>query len=160
MCDPVDEHWIRQSLVLAQLARDRGDHPFGALLADSDGKLIVEEMNSVVTGNDITGHAETNLVRAAWRRREDVDLSSSTMYTSAEPCAMCSGSIYWSGIGRVVFGLRESTLAAITGDDVKNPTMHLPAERVLNSGQRTIELVGPLLEDEAAAVHENFWRMP
>ena len=85
--------------------------------------------NSVVTEADPTGHAETNLVRLAGplAAREGIDLSTCTLYTSTEPCAMCAGAIYWSGIGRVVYGLAEVDLLAMTGGDhPDNPTLALP----------------------------------
>ena len=90
--------------MLADRARAGGDHPFGALLADTDGRVLLEAGNSVVTLHDVTGHAETNLVSAATRRFEAGELAAMTLVASCEPCAMCSGAIYWSGIGAVVDG--------------------------------------------------------
>jgi tRNA(Arg) A34 adenosine deaminase TadA len=79
------------------------------------------------------------------------------MYSSAEPCAMCAGAIYWAGIGRLVYGLSEHRLRQITGDHPENPTLDLPCRKVFETGQRPVEVVGPLLEDEAAALHEGVW---
>ena len=76
---------------------------------------------------------------------------------SAEPCAMCSGAIYWAGIGRVVYGLSEARLRGITGNHPENPTLDLPCRDVFARGQRPTEIVGPLLEDEAAALHDGVW---
>ena len=76
------------------------------------------------------------------------------MYTSAEPCAMCAGAVYWVGIGRVVYGLSEARLKQMTGAHPENPTLSLPCRTVFAAGQRPVEVVGPLLEDEAAAQHE------
>jgi tRNA(Arg) A34 adenosine deaminase TadA len=70
---------------------------------------------------------------------------------------MCAGAIYWAGIGRVVFGLSERSLKTITGDHTENPTLDLPCRMVFAAGQRPTEVAGPLLEDEAAALHEDFW---
>lgn len=80
-----------------------------------------------------------------------------TLYTSAEPCVMCTGAIYWTGIGRIVYALSESWLLELTGDDPENPTFDLPCREIIARGQRNIEVLGPLLEDEAAAAHEEFW---
>lgn len=143
--------------MLADRARAGGDHPFGALLADADGGVVLEAGNTVVTTRDVTGHAETNLVSAATRRFSRQELSSSTLVTSCEPCAMCSGAIYWSGIGAVVYGLSERGLLALTGDDPENPTLDLPCRTVLGAGQRPISVTGPILESEAAASHTGFW---
>jgi tRNA(Arg) A34 adenosine deaminase TadA len=71
---------------------------------------------------------------------------------------MCAGAIYWTGIGRVVFALAEAGLFQFTGNDAENPTLDLPCREVFARGQRPIEVLGPLLEDEAAVVHEGFWR--
>jgi tRNA(Arg) A34 adenosine deaminase TadA len=85
-------------------------------------------------------------------------LAGCTMVTSAEPCAMCAGAAYWAGVGRVVYGLSERELGALIGRHPENLTMDLPCRIVLGAGQRAIEVVGPLLEDEARAVHVGFWR--
>jgi len=70
---------------------------------------------------------------------------------------MCAGAIYWAGIGRVVFGLSGRRLKTITGDHTENPTLDLPCRTVFAAAQRPTEVLGPLLEDEAAALHEDFW---
>jgi tRNA(Arg) A34 adenosine deaminase TadA len=149
---------LRRAIELADRARAGGNHPFGALLATSDGRIALEAENTVGTTRDVTGHAETNLVSAASRRFEPEELATMTLVTSCEPCAMCSGAVYWSGIGAVVYALSEKRLLALTGDDPENPTLDLPCRTVLSAGQRTIAVTGPLLEDEAAASHAGFWR--
>src|SRR6478672_12994990 len=101
----VHEELLRQAIVVARQAREHGNHPFGALLADPDGNVLLSAENTVVTGTDATGHAETNLVRLASARYSTSELRGLTLYTSTEPCAMCSGAIYWSGIGTVVYAL-------------------------------------------------------
>jgi tRNA(Arg) A34 adenosine deaminase TadA len=148
---------MRRALGLARQARDHGNHPFGALLTDPAGRVLLEAENSVVTASDCTGHAELNLVRQASINLDGDALASATLYTSTEPCAMCAGAIYWAGVSRVVFGLRESELPALTGTDQRNQTLTLPCREVFARGQRPIEVIGPLLEDEARAVHEGFW---
>ena len=67
---------------------------------------------------------------------------------------MCAGPIYWTGLNRVVFGLTERDLKAITGNHPEYPTLDLPCDVVFAAGQRHVEVIGPLLEDEAALVHE------
>jgi tRNA(Arg) A34 adenosine deaminase TadA len=152
------ERYLRRALEVARKARANGNHPFGALLVSQTGEVLLEAENTVVTERDVTGHAETNLVRNASKRLRKEVLETSTLYTSTEPCAMCSGAIYWSGISRVVFALSEESLLELTGSNEENPTMHLPCREVLSRGQRPIEILGPLLEDEAKSVHEEFWR--
>jgi tRNA(Arg) A34 adenosine deaminase TadA len=152
------ETYLRRAIELARKARDDGNHPFGALLVDQAGEVLLEAQNTVTTERDVTGHAETNLVRNASKRFDKKVLEHATLYTSTEPCAMCSGAIYWSGIARVVFALSEVSLLELTGSNDENPTMHLPCREVLSRGQRPTEVFGPMLEDEAKSVHEGFWR--
>lgn len=148
---------LRRAIALAAQARAHGNHPFGALLAGPDGRILAEAENTVMTEHDVTGHAELNLVRIASRTIPADILATATLYTSTEPCAMCAGGIYWAGISRVVFGLSETGLATLTGADPENPTLDLPCRTVLGAGQRPIEVLGPLLVEEATAVHVGFW---
>lgn len=148
---------MRRALGLAHRAREHGNHPFGALLADAHSRVLIEAENTVASDADCTGHAEINLVRMACRTLARAALATATVYTSTEPCAMCAGAIYWAGMSRVVFGLRESELRALTGADPVNPTLALGCREVFARGQRPIEVIGPLLEDEARAVHAGFW---
>ena len=141
----------------ARLAREAGNHPFGAVLADPDGTVVLSAQNTVVTESDVTGHAEANLVRLA-STTIGRDLSGYVLYTSTEPCAMCAGAIYWAGIGKVVFALGEDDLRAMTGDDPENPTLALPCRQVFAAGQRPTEVLGPYELPEARAVHGGFWR--
>ena len=123
-----DRSHLERTVALAWEARNRGDHPFGSLLVAADGRVL-EARNTVVTDVDPTGHAETNLVRLAGT----LDLAAritSTLYTSTEPCAMCAGAIYWSGIGRVVFALSEVALAEMVEEEERGvPPLHLPCGR-------------------------------
>ncbi len=152
------ETYLRRAIELAKNAREHGNHPFGALLVSQAGEVLLEAENTVTTERDVTGHAETNLVREASKRFSADVLRTATLYTSTEPCAMCSGAIYWSGISSVVYALSEAGLLELTGNNEENPTMHLPCREVLGSGQRPIEVIGPMLETEAKCVHEGFWR--
>lgn len=153
-----DLEFLRLAIRVAARSRERGNHPFGAILVDSHGNVLLEAENTVVTAGDCTGHAETNLVRMASHEYERNFLVTCTLYTSTEPCVMCSGAIYWSNIGRVVFGLSEARLAELTGNDPENPTMQLPCRDVFARGRRPIQVIGPELEEEAARVHYGFWR--
>ena len=96
---------MHRALDLARRARARGNHRFGALLADPSGKVQLEAENTVVTEGDCTGHAETNLMRLACQILDRDALIAATIYTSTEPCAMCAGAIYWAGVSQVVFEL-------------------------------------------------------
>ena len=148
-------HFLRTAIDLARSAREHGNHPFGALLADREGRILVEAENTVVTGSDCTGHAETNLMRLATRQYSPEQLAGCTLYTSTEPCPMCSGSIFWGGVGRIVYALSEEGLYAMTGDSPHK--LPVGCREILAHGARTIEVLGPALEEEAIEVHKGFW---
>lgn len=152
---PLDETLLRRAIAIAASSVEHGNHPFGALLADGD-TVLLEAENTVNTSTDVTAHAETNLVRLTSRYTLE-QLRSFTLYTSCEPCAMCSGAIYWAGIGRVVYALSEHELLPLTGDHPDNPTLSLPCREVFARGQRAVVVAGPALEAEARIPHLNFW---
>ena len=153
-----DARHLRHAFQVAARARDEGNLPFGCLIVDGDGNVVIEQGNlGLVPVRDATAHAETTAARSAARRYSSPELAPFTLYTSAEPCAMCAGAIYWSGIGRVVFGLTEHDLKDLTGNHPDNPTMDLPCREVFARGQRKVEVLGPNLEDEALAVFEGYW---
>ncbi len=153
-----DEALLRRAFEIAAVARAKGDHPFGCLIADSDGNILIEQGNGYSSeGGDRTAHAERLAASQAAKRYDTAFLQTCTLYTSAEPCAMCAGAIYWAGIGRVVFGQTEKHLKDQTGAHEENPTLDLPCHIVFAAGQRPTEVVGPLLEDEAAQLQADYW---
>jgi tRNA(Arg) A34 adenosine deaminase TadA len=153
-----DECYLRRAIELAAEARAAGRHPFGSLIVNASGAVIVESRNNAVRpAGEPTQHAEMLACSAAGKLASEEELAGSTLYTSTEPCAMCAGAIYWSGIGRVVFALTEKGLLRYTGSHAENPTLDLPCREVFARGQRTVVVEGPFLEEEAGKVHECFW---
>jgi tRNA(Arg) A34 adenosine deaminase TadA len=151
------EAFLRRAFDVAGRARLHGNHPFGAILVGPSGEVMIEAENGFMPDRDMTGHAERVLATQASKQFGSKILAGCTLYTSAEPCAMCAGAIYWAGIGRVVYGMTERQLKIITGDHPENPTLDLPCRVVFAAGQRPVEVIGPLLEDEAAAIHDGVW---
>lgn len=152
-----DDAHLRRAIDLAAAARAAGNHPFGAVIVDALGRTVIEAENTVVTGRDITGHAELNVVRAASVDHGDAALHGATLYTSTEPCAMCAGAIYWAGIDRVVYALGSDVLAALVKDLREDSTLRLPCREVFARGGRQVEVSGPHLSEQAEAVHDGFW---
>jgi tRNA(Arg) A34 adenosine deaminase TadA len=153
-----DLMYLRRAIALAAEARAKGRHPFGSLVVNERGETIAIGLNHAVRpAGDPTQHAEMLACAAAARVATEAELAKCTLYTSTEPCAMCAGGIYWTGIGRVVFGLAERGLLRYTGSHEENPTLDLPCREVFARGQRAVVVVGPLLEQEAGVVHEGFW---
>jgi len=149
-----DANHLRRAIELAERARERGDNPFGAVLVGEDGRILAEGQNTQNTERDVTGHAETNLLREACRLYDTRTLAASTLYSSGEPCAMCSGTIFWSGVGRVVYGMSSDRLYELFPPSEANPVLRVPCREVLSAGTRATEVVGPVLEEEAERVFE------
>lgn len=148
---------LKTAISIAWHAREKGNHPFGAVLVDENNRIVLQAENTVITGRDSTGHAETNLVRLATQKFSPEQLVHYTLYSSTEPCAMCAGAIHWSQIGRVVYALSEIDLYAIIGPSPEH--LLLPCREVFAHSKRQVEVHGPIssLEIEARAVHKDFW---
>ena len=149
---------LRRAIALAEEARKDGRHPFGALIVNQWGETIIEARNNAVRPKgDPTQHAEMVACSRAAKLLSNSELSQCTLYTSTEPCPMCAGAIYYTGIGRVVYGLAEQDLVKYTGIQEENPTLDIPCRDFFSRGHRIIEVTGPLLTEEAGKVHEGFW---
>jgi tRNA(Arg) A34 adenosine deaminase TadA len=153
----LDEYFLRRSFEVARRAVSHGNHPFGAILVDQNRNVLIEMENGYMPAHDRTAHAERLIATQACTTLSPDILKNATLYSSAEPCAMCAGAIYWAGIGRLVYGLSEHRLRIVTGNHPENPTLDLPCREVFASGQRPTEVIGPMLEDEAEAVHAGAW---
>ena len=152
-----DQQYIRRAIEVASRARQHGNHPFGAILVGPENQILLEAENTVVTHKDITGHAETNLIRLASKKYSLAYLEDCTIYTSTEPCPMCAGAIFWSHVGRVVYGLSTDRLYSMTSKDATEATISLTCREVFERGRWKVEVIGPILEEEAEKVHEGFW---
>jgi tRNA(Arg) A34 adenosine deaminase TadA len=146
---------LRTADAVARDAAAHGHHPFGAVLVGPDDRVLMRQGNL-----DVLRHAETELARRAADAYPEDYRWRCTLVTTFEPCAMCAGTMYWANIGRLVYGVEETRLLALTGASQKNPTMSLSSRTVLGSGQKKIEIHGPFpeIEDELIAPHRDFWR--
>lgn len=153
------EFYLRRAIEISKEARAAGNTPFGALLVNKDGEIIMEQGNIEITEKICTGHAEATLAARTSHEYSREFLWDCTLYTTAEPCAMCAGAIYWANIGRVVYGMTERRLLELTGSNEQNPTFDLPCREVFARGQKDIKVIGPVeaVEVEAAKVHEGYW---
>ena len=153
------EFYLQRAIEISREARAAGNTPFGALLVDKDGNIVLEQGNIEITAKRCTGHAECTLADRASHELDKEFLWGCTLYTTAEPCSMCSGAIYWANIGRVVFAMTERRLLELTGSNEQNPTFDLPCREIFAKGQKNIEVIGPFpaLEAEAAEVHRGYW---
>lgn len=155
-----DIRLLYETVRIAHEAKLAGNHPFGALLADQDGNILLEMGNRFTEGGSVM-HAETLLLMKAATLYDPSFLATCTLYTNAEPCTMCTGALYWTNVRRLVFGITEEQLLALTGSDEENPTFNLPSREVLSCGQRDFEVIGPVddreLQNAIIEDHKGFW---
>lgn len=156
--NPTDTAFMRQANRWAQKARERGNRPFGAVVVSGAGEVLMEAYCNTTETGDCTGHAETNAVRQLTPKVSREVLGSSTLYSSAEPCVMCAGAIFWSGIGRVVFGIDAVRLRVFRGDVAEQKDAELSCRDVFDASARAIECIGPVMLDECSAPHIGFWK--
>jgi tRNA(Arg) A34 adenosine deaminase TadA len=155
----VTEQLVRRAIEIAGAARAAGNHPFGALVADASGRILVEAGNTVADDRDPTAHAETNVVRRACAAFDRATLADAVLVTSTEPCPMCTGAIFWSGIGTVVFALGEAAFYELVEDELPGgDRLLVPAADILRHGSHPVEVIGPVLEAEARVPHQGYWR--
>ena len=131
-----------------------GNHPFGALLV-IDERVVLRAENTVNSERNPTSHAETNLIQKAIRELAPAQIARATLYTSCEPCAMCAGAIYWAGVRRVVYALSSPELASMAGGDFL-----IPCREIFSRAREHVEIVGPILIEEAIKAHEGYWPEP
>jgi tRNA(Arg) A34 adenosine deaminase TadA len=139
---PADEALLRRAIAIAASAITQGDAPYGSLLADPGGAILVEAHNTVRRDNDISAHPELKLARWAARELTPEAAARTTMYTSCQPCQMCAGGIARSGLGRVVYALATEQFLRL------NPGSDWPV----------VPQEGPALFEEARVPIEEFYR--
>lgn len=154
------ERLMRRAIEVAASARRNGNKPFGALLADLDGNIVLEAENTEFTNRDATDHSERNLMSKASRTFNREELSRLVVYVSAEPCAMCAGAIFFAGVRTVIFGLSGQSLTPmwVTEDDPDPALLEMSCRSVFDAcSAHPTTVIGPLLEDEAIKPHLGFW---
>jgi tRNA(Arg) A34 adenosine deaminase TadA len=139
---PADEALLRRAIAIAASAITQGDAPYGSLLADPGGAILIEAHNTVRRDNDISAHPELKLARWAARELTPEAAARTTMYTSCQPCQMCTGGIVRSGLGRVVYALATEQFLRL------NPGSDWPV----------VPQEGPALFEEARVPIEEFYR--
>ncbi len=149
-----DENFLRRAIALAHYARQQEMDPFGAVLV-VDNKIVHEAYDRSVVSSDPTWHAELSVISEYCRTHQCFSLQGFTLYSSTEPCMMCTGAIHWSRISRVVFSVSQQMLQERSGGRVK-PT----CESLLNRDGYRVEVVGPKLVKEGLAVFAGYEFVP
>lgn len=167
--DDNDRMHLRRAITLsdrAPLPAYGENYPFGAVLKLGDGS-IHEGWNQADSGNNPIWHAELWLISNTienlnldWQGDDEGLLKGATLYASTEPCAMCAGAVYWSGIRRIVYGCSAQCFTDVFRQLLPEETdlgLPISSREVLSSSGRSMEIAGPFLQEEARRVHERHW---
>jgi tRNA(Arg) A34 adenosine deaminase TadA len=145
------EEYIERACELAREAGDRGDGPYGSLLV-VDGEVVMEETNRERTDEDLALHPELTLARRAPPELGSETTGEAVMYTSTEPCPMCSTGMAYAGLDAVVYSVSGERASELRGGG----TGGIPSDEVFDRLGADITVVGPVLQEEGEAVHEAF----
>jgi len=148
-----DAKYLRQAIELSKRARAGKNRPFGAVIISKEGQVLSEGFNNTAETGDVTGHAETTAVRNLGSKYDRETLEQATIYSSGEPCVMCAGSIFWSGVGRVVFGIDAVRLRVFRGQVATAKDVELSCRDIFKSSPHDIACFGPALIEESTEPH-------
>ncbi|MBO9684743.1 MAG: tRNA adenosine(34) deaminase TadA [Flavisolibacter sp.] len=140
-----DEYFMRQALIQAQQAFEEDEVPIGAVVVINN-KIIARGYNQVERLNDPTAHAEIIALTSAFNYLGSKYLPDATLYVTIEPCLMCAGAMYWSKIGRIVYGAA----------DEKNGYLHITKEN--SPFHPKTELIKGILREECAELIKTFFK--
>ena len=140
-----DEQFMRQALMQAQQAFEEDEVPVGAVVV-MNNRIIARGYNQVEKLNDPTAHAEVIALTSAFNFLGSKYIPDATIYVTVEPCLMCAGALYWSKIGRVVYGT----------PDEKNGYLHITREQS-PFHPKTVLTFG-VLKEECAELMKTFFR--
>jgi tRNA(adenine34) deaminase len=154
-----DATHLRHAFALAAKARARGDRPFAAVIVAEDGTVLAEGLSTQGAGGGGTlAHSEMNACQAAIASGIPRGLlRRATIYSSGEPCAMCAAAIFYTGVGRVVYGLSAPAILHLRNAQPHTAGLSLSCRAVLESAAEAVEVHGPCLEDEGAVPHRGYW---
>ncbi|MCJ1484868.1 hypothetical protein MMC06_005041 [Schaereria dolodes] len=147
---------INACLTVQRRALTQGKRPFAACLVGPDNSTVLLSHQSV----SHVEHAESSLARLAAIHYTQPYLWTCTIYSTWEPCAMCSATIYWANIGRIVYAATNDQLAILTGEgNAENFTMRWHCQDILSDSQKAIEIFGPLKDLDEVVVRESdvYW---
>ena len=144
--------FMQECIDLANQAVTQGDPPFGSVLVRK-GKVIAGGHNRTASEKNFMLHAELNILADALENFGPEVFSECTLYSSNEPCPMCAGAIYWSGVREVIYGMSGKTLMEIRGWG-----LHASGHEVLLQGTDVVTVVEGVLEKGIRRIHETFWK--
>ncbi|NEO37415.1 MAG: nucleoside deaminase [Moorea sp. SIOASIH] len=109
----IHRKWMSVAIEIAQKAGEAGEVPVGAVIVDSEGKLIATGENRRERDKDPTAHAEILALRAAGQQLQSWHLNTCTLYVTLEPCPMCAGAIILARLGLLVYGVDDPKTGSI-----------------------------------------------
>lgn len=144
-----DERWMR--IVLAKAIENGADPALTPIAAGIvlDGRLLAVERNRTEEDNDATAHAEIVAIRAAGARLGDMELRGATLYSTLQPCGMCTMASIWSKVGRVVFGAGREDVHAMYFEDRQIDTLDF----IRDAWRDDLVFVGGCLRETCAALY-------
>lgn len=146
-----DEQFMKEAIRLSALAVEHGNEPFGAVLV-KDNQIVYTNENQIYTAGDPTFHAEAGLLRRFFAETHITDLSEYTLYSSCEPCFMCSGALVWAKLGRLVFGASDIDLCALLGESGSQCS-----DIVFRNSPHRPAVTAGVLRDESLAVLQAYF---
>ena len=134
-------------MVEALVEAKKGDLPYGAVIV-KDNEIVMRGYNTAQTDNDVSAHAELNILRAfTIKHGYSLDaLSDYTLYTTCEPCPMCAAACVWAGVSTVVFGASVEQLSSLGLEQIKS--FNLPCKTVIAKGFQDVGVVSGILAEE------------
>ena len=147
-----DEFFMRRAIEMSRLAVEHGNEPFGAVLV-KNGEIVFTNENQIYTKHDPTFHGEAGLIREFCAQTGMTDLHEYTMYSSCEPCFMCSGAMVWVKLGRLIYGASNVELEHILGSEGCECS-----KMVFDHSFWRPEVTAGVLREESLAVLENYFR--
>lgn len=151
MNETKDTVFMRGAVALSKAAVEHGNEPFGAVLV-KDGKIVFTNENRIYTRHDPTFHAEAGLIRDFCAETGITDLREYTLYSSCEPCFMCSGAMVWVKLGRLVYAASNEELEAILGNEGCNCS-----KMVFDNSFWRPQVTAGLLREESLAVLRSYF---
>lgn len=148
-----DTYYFKRAIQLSEEAMARGNDAFACLLAGPDGEILMEQINVVAEEHDPTAHDALTLIRRAAKKYDADFLGRCTLYATMEPCVMCMGAAFWTGLGKVKFAVTEQKLGEILPG-----SLDIHSTEFASRSPRPIHVEGPCpaVHDEAFAVMQRW----
>jgi tRNA(Arg) A34 adenosine deaminase TadA len=148
----IDTQAMHLAIQASQQALNNGDMPFGAALVSKSGEVLIVDQNTQNSGKDCTAHAELVLIRNAQKKLPQGAMQGASIYASGEPCAMCTGAIFWAGIERIVYAASQEDILQTLGGN----SLPIRSFEVLKDASPKVTVQGPLMRQAAINVLQQF----